>query len=277
MRTRRHDGEFRWHLVRALPMHAQDGRILQWLGSNVDIEELRRARQVAEQAAQMKTAFLANMSHEIRTPMNAIVGMTSILLDTPLNPEQADAAEVIRSSDEHLLTVINEILDFSKIDAGQLEMESLPFGLRDCVESALDLVAQAAAAKNLELGYLVHPGVPEAVIGDIGRLRQVLLNLLSNAVKFTPDGGQISVDLRGRMLGDGRQEVEYRVQDSGIGIAPDAMGRLFTPFMQADASTTRRFGGTGLPVDQPQAGGDDGRQHARRKRTGSRYLLHLHH
>jgi PAS domain S-box-containing protein len=246
MRTRRHDGQYRWHLVRALPMRAPDGHILQWLGSNVDVEDLRRARQTAEQAAQMKAAFLANMSHEIRTPMNAIVGMTSILLDTRLTAEQAEAAEVIRSSGEHLLMVINDILDFSKIDAGQLEMESLPFALRDGVESALDLVSAAALAKNLEVGYLLHPGVPDSLIGDIGRLRQVLLNLLSNAVKFTPSGGQVSMDVSARVLDEGRHEIEFRVQDSGVGIAPEAIGRLFTPFMQADASTTRKFGGSGL-------------------------------
>ena len=246
------DGSVGWVLTTKMPMRNPEGKIIGTFGVSKDITPLKEAegqlahaRDAALESAKVKAEFLANTSHEIRTPMNAIIGMTGLLLDTSLNEQQRDFLTTIRDSADALLEIINDILDFSKIEAKKLEIEKVPFDLREAVESTIDLLAERAQSKNLSLGCLVYEDVWTRVIGDPGRLRQILMNLIGNAIKFT-EQGEVIVRVQPVSETASRVDLLIEILDTGIGIPEEAQSRLFQPFTQADGSLTRRYGGTGL-------------------------------
>ncbi|MEO6569063.1 MAG: response regulator, partial [Opitutaceae bacterium] len=236
------------------PVRRATGELENFIAIETDItarveteHELRRAKGEADAASRAKSEFLASMSHEIRTPMNGVIGMTSLLMGTPLNTDQRDFVHTIRNSGEALLTIINDILDFSKIESGKMEFEFRPLDLATCLEDALDLFAVQASAKKLDLTYNLEPGVPAWIKGDVTRLRQVVVNFVNNAIKFTPSGGiSLTVKRLGSEQSDDSMVLEFAVCDTGIGISEEGVGRLFKAFSQVDSSTTRKYGGTGL-------------------------------
>lgn len=272
-RIRHKDGSWRWILSRGKARFDAEGRPLRMIGTHTDVTTwreteaaLRSAREQSEQlneqlesaigraqqsaleanlGSQAKSEFLAVMSHEIRTPMNAVIGFTSLLLDTQLTSEQRDWLRTVRSSGEALLTIINDILDFSKIESGRLELEQQQVSVRQCIEDVINLLGEQARRKKLELRSVVDLRVPSWVTTDGTRLRQVLLNLVGNAIKFT-ECGEVEVTILAETGPEGEPLIGFNVRDTGAGIAPDRLDRLFKPFSQADSSTTRKYGGTGL-------------------------------
>jgi len=238
-------GQVRWLQLAKCPLFDENGKVKHILGVGSDITQVRAAKEAAESASRAKSEFLANMSHEIRTPMNGILGMTELALDTELSPEQREYLEMVRTSGEALLGVIGDILDFSKIEAGKLDLDPVAFPLRERLAHAVRPLAVRADQKGLELTCDVQPNVPEEVVADAGRLRQIVVNLLGNAIKFT-ESGEVALAVAVESREADRAILHFTVRDTGIGIAPENQASIFDAFSQADGSMTRRFGGTGL-------------------------------
>lgn len=246
------DGRQTWALTTKMPLCDRNGNIIGTIGVSKDIttlveaeRQLEKARDAAVESVRLKGEFLANMSHEIRTPMHAIIGMAGLLLETELSVEQRDGAETIRRSGELLLNIINDILDFSRMEAGRMKLDHVDFDLQEVVEGTVDLLAESAHAKGVELIYCLGDALPRRLRGDPGRLGQVLTNLIGNAIKFT-DRGEIVLDIQSRETTETHTTIRAEIRDTGIGIVPEAQSRIFEAFSQADGSTTRKYGGTGL-------------------------------
>ncbi len=251
--------ETNYYLTNKIPIKDNQGKVIGILGVGHNITnrkkadeaikraygELEKTNTNLKKATKVKGQFLANMSHEIRTPLNAIIGMTGLLMDTQLNEEQRDFADTVYKSGDILLSLINDILDFSKIEAQKIDIEKQPFDVRNCVEESLDLIASKAADKDIELVYSIDDGLSTNVVGDVTRVRQILVNLLSNAIKFT-DNGEVEVSVSGQLRDHYIYQLHFSVRDTGMGIPLDRQDKIFQSFTQVDASTTRKFGGTGL-------------------------------
>src|ERR1700730_6280842 len=248
----RPDGSIRWLHARTFPAEDSQGKLCRIVGLAEDISDRKRvhgeieaARAAAEAANRAKSEFVANMSHGLLTPMNGIIGMTYLLMETRPTPEQAEYLQMVKTSADALLTMINEVLDFSKIDAGKLQMDAVRFDLRKSLEEVAKELAISAHSKGLKLLVTVHPSVPASVVGDALRLRQIVTNLLRNALKFTSEG-EVVLEVRRKTEIEYRAVFHFSVQDAGIGIPREKHALIFEPFSQVDSSSTRKFGGAGL-------------------------------
>lgn len=254
-RLKSKSGEYRWFFVRGVPTMGQNSDVTEWFGTCTDIHDKKTALEsihqakvnedAAKQASKLKTEFLANMSHEIRTPLNGVLGIASLLSQMPMSPKQKEYVEIIRSSGGMLLTLLNDILDISKIEAGKLEFESIEFPLVESIEEVRKTLSYLAESKGLNLSVELSPTIPLKLYGDPGRLKQILFNLVSNAIKFT-ENGFVRVICKEVSCQSGKSRIRFEIRDSGIGIKTEAMDKMFKSFSQADASTQRKFGGTGL-------------------------------